>query len=65
MDWFIPLSARVTVVALETAPPAGEMVGAVLGKVLQVDPVVLPLIVGGALVAGLVSWFMSVFAAAI
>jgi hypothetical protein len=65
MEVFVPLSARVTVVVLEIAPPAGEMVGAVLGTVLQVEPVVFPLIVGGALVAGLVSWFMSVFAAAI
>jgi hypothetical protein len=46
MEWFDPLSARVTVVAAEIAPPAGEMVGAILVTGVMVVLVTFPLWVG-------------------
>jgi hypothetical protein len=46
MEWFDPLSARVTVVAAEIAPPAGEMVGAILVTGVMVVLVKFPLWVG-------------------
>src|ERR1700690_458231 len=39
MEWFEPLSARVTVVAAKIAPPAGEMVGSMLVTGVMVAPV--------------------------
>jgi hypothetical protein len=46
MEWLAPLSAKVTVVAPEIAPLAGEMVGAILMIVVMVVLVRFPLRVG-------------------
>jgi hypothetical protein len=62
---FDPVSVSVTFCVPLEVPLEAEIAGAVLVTAEQVDPVVFPLIVGGALVGGVVSWFMSVFDAAI
>ena len=49
-EWFMPLSASVTVVPLAMAPAAGEIVGAVLATVEHVGLVVFGVVVSAVVV---------------